>query len=355
MPDKKLITGRGAPRNTANPFLKNRLVTEHPEGLDEPLEEESRVSNIHLEYPKKVVNRVDSPDVPLNWSINPYQGCEHGCIYCYARNSHTYWGFSAGLDFEQEIMAKPAAPDLLRQYLSRKNYKPEAISLSGNTDCYQPIERKLQITRKLLEIFLEFRHPVGIITKNSLILRDLDILKPLAEMNLVHVMISITTLDENLRRTMEPRTSTASKRLETIRILTENKIPAGVMVAPVIPGLTSHEIPGILEAAAKAGAYSASYTMLRLNGQVAELFSDWIENHFPNKKNKVLNQVMQAHGGSLNDSRFGTRMRGEGPVADMVKQLFRQSRDRFFKNEPGPDYDYSHFRVPENNQQIRLF
>ncbi len=357
MSDKKSDkTGRGALSNTHNPFLKNRIVTEFPEGLDEPLDEVNRLIKVHLEYPKNVVNRVDSPDVPLNWSINPYQGCEHGCVYCYARNSHTYWGFSAGLDFEQQIMAKPDAPSLLRKYLTRKNYIPESISLSGNTDCYQPLERKMKITRQLLEIFLEFKHPVGIITKNSLILRDLDILKPLAELGLLGVMISITTLDEDLRSTLEPRTSTAKNRLKTIETLTQNNIPTGVMVAPVVPGLTSHEIPAILEASYNAGALSAGYTMLRLNGQIGELFSDWIEAHYPNKKDKVLNQVMEVHSGTLNDSRFGTRMRGEGPVAEIVKQLFKQTKTRLFADRKMPEFNYTHFKAPVDAKgQGKLF
>ncbi|MBL7812937.1 MAG: PA0069 family radical SAM protein [Bacteroidetes bacterium] len=355
--DKKIDkTGRGVKSNTDNPFLKNRLVTEFPEGLDEPLEEARRLTNIHTEFPKTVVNRVDSPDVPLNWSLNPYQGCEHGCVYCYARNSHTYWGYSAGLDFEQEIMAKPNAPDLLRKYLGRKGYVPEAISLSGNTDCYQPAERKLQITRRLLEVFLEYRHPVGLITKNSLILRDLDLLRELASYQLCGVMISITTLDEELRRKLEPRTPSVKNRLKTIETLNAAGIPAGVMAAPVIPGLTSHELPAILKAAADAGAVNAGYTLLRLNGQVAELFSEWIRTEYPDRADKVLNQTAEVHGGKLNDSRFGTRMKGQGPWADVVRQLFEQAKKQHFNGRKMPGFNCDLFRVPsDSNGQGKLF
>jgi DNA repair photolyase len=350
------ISGRGATKNTNNPYLKHSISVEFPEGLDEPLNDVNNFTKIHLDHPKKIVNKVDSPDVPINFSINPYQGCEHGCVYCYARNSHTFWGFSAGLDFEQQIVAKPNAPELLRKYLNREKYIPEAISLSGNTDCYQPIERKLKITRQLLEIFLEYKHPVGIITKNSLVLRDLDILQELAKENLVGVFVSITTLDESLRRRMEPRTSTAANRLKTIAQLSKHGVPVGVMVAPVIPGLTVHELPSILEAASENGALSAGYTMLRLNGQVAELFSDWIEQNYPLKKSKIIGQVSQVHGGKLNDSRWGTRMKGEGPVAEIVKQMFQQSKARHFTGRTMPAFETKHFRITnDSNGQGKLF
>lgn len=277
-------------------------------------------------------------------------------MYCYARNSHTYWGFSAGLDFEQQIMAKPTAPQLLKDFLSRKNYKPEAISISGNTDCYQPIERKMKITRQLLEVFLEFKHPVGIITKNSLILRDLDILIPLAKLGLVTVMISITTMDEILRRKMEPRTSTAANRINTIKALSEHGIPVGVMMAPIIPGLTSHEIPAILTKAANAGALEASYTILRLNGQVAELFEDWLETEYPNHKNKVLKQIKDTHGGEIHDSRFGTRMRGEGAISDSINQIFKQQKKILFSGRKFPELNHSIFAQPQDrNGQGKLF
>lgn len=353
--DKKHNNLRGAGSNTPNPYLSNRLVQEHPEGLDEEMDDVSRLTKVHIEFPKTVVNKVDSPDVPLNWSLNPYQGCEHGCVYCYARNSHTYWGFSAGLDFEQQIVAKPHAPNLLKIYLNRKNYKPEAISLSGNTDCYQPLERKMKITRELLEIFLDYRHPVGIITKNSLILRDLDLLKQLAALGLVNVMISITTLNEDLRRNMEPRTATAKRRLETVRELAEAGVPVGVMMAPIIPGLNSHEIPQLLEAAAGAGALEAGYTMLRLNGQVAELFEEWIRRVYPLKADKVLHQVAAVHGGKLNDSRFGKRMRGDGPVAESIQQLFKLHRKTIFGESKMPELRTDIFIRPDEDTQIKLF
>lgn len=357
MIDKKTDkTFRGAVSNKRNPFLKNKLVTEFPEGLDEPLDETNRITKIHMEYPREVVNKVDSPDIPMGYSLNPYQGCEHGCIYCYARNTHTYWGFSAGLDFEQQIMAKPDAPKLLRNFLSKKNYLPQPISLSGNTDCYQPTESKMRITRQILEVLLEFKNPVGIITKNSLVLRDLDILKPMAEMGLVCVFVSITTLDDELRRIMEPRTSTIRNRLKTIQVLTENGIPVGVMVAPVIPGLTLHEMPNIMKAAAENGAVSAGYTMVRLNGQIGELFTDWLDANYPLKKNKILNQISQAHGGQLNDSRWGTRMKGEGPVADIASQMFKQAREKYFGDKHLSPLNISHFKQPHDSKgQAKLF
>lgn len=352
----KLKKSRGAQSNIHNPFLKQKTVYEFPEGLDEEHVEAKRLIKVHKDYPRKVVNKVDSPDVPLNWSINPYQGCEHGCVYCYARNTHTYWGFSAGLDFEQQIMAKPNAPQLLRKFLSRKNHVPEAISLSGNTDCYQPLEKSMKITRQLLSVFLEFNHPVGIITKNSLILRDLDLLIPLANKNLVSVMVSITTMYNDLRRAMEPRTSTTANRLKTIETLSQNGIPVGVMVAPIIPGLTSEEIPEILKASAQAGAIEAGCTMLRLNGQIAEIFVEWISGFAPNKKEKILHQIGQVHGGKLNDSEIGRRMRGEGPIADAIHQLFKTMKKKYFGENKFPPFNYSHFKIPEpNTDQLRLF
>ncbi|MBK6446782.1 MAG: PA0069 family radical SAM protein [Bacteroidetes bacterium] len=348
------IKGRGAQLNTKNKYLRQELVTEHIEGLDEPLEL-SHTTQYFLEYPKKMVNRIDSPDIPSDFSMNPYQGCEHGCVYCYARNTHQYWGYSAGLDFESKIIVKPEAPALLEAELRKKSWKPAVIMLSGNTDCYQPAERKWKLTRRMLEVLLRFRNPVSMITKNNLILRDLDILKELAAMDLVHVAVSITSLDETLRLQLEPRTTTAKNRLKVIETLSKNNIPTMVMVAPIIPGLNSHEIPAIVEAAANCGARNAGMTIVRLNDSVAEIFKDWIHKTYPDRAEKVLNQIAECHGGKLSDSRFGTRMKGEGKLAESIRQLLHHSVDRFMANRTSPPYNKSLFRVPSPGGQMELF
>jgi DNA repair photolyase len=342
------LKGRGSQLNTANPYLKNRYVGEHIEGLDEPLLSNEATQYLY-ETPRKIVNKVNSPDVYMEYSLNPYQGCEHGCIYCYARNSHQYWGYSAGLDFERKIIVKQNAPELLRQHFMSKSWKPAVISVSGNTDCYQPIERKLRITRRLLETFLEFRNPVGIITKNSLIMRDIDILEELAKLNLVHVMVSITSLREELRLKMEPRTATARNRLSVIKALSSAGVPVGVMTAPVIPGLNSEEIPAIIEAAAAHGAVCAGYTIVRLNGSIGEIFTDWIHKAFPDRAEKVLHQVSECHSGNLNDSRFGTRMKGEGKIAESVRQLFQVAVKKHIKPSDF-EFNLSAFRRPPSGQ-----
>jgi DNA repair photolyase len=291
----------------------------------------------------------------MPYSANPYRGCEHGCVYCYARNSHTYQGFSAGLDFEQNIVAKPNAPELLEALFRKKSWQPAVISLSGNTDCYQPTERKLGITRRMLEVFLKFRNPVGIITKNALVLRDLDILQELAKLNLVSVNLSITTLDEGLRRKMEPRTASAKMRLQTVKRLHEAGVPVGIMNAPIIPGLNSSEIPDILQSAGEAGAQWAGMTMVRLNGAIGEIFTDWLKRELPDRADKVLSLIKQVHGGNLNDSRWGERMRGDGPVANAIHQLFKSSRERFIPMKEHP-IDLTAFRVPPlPGSQLGLF
>lgn len=350
----EMIKGRGAQINTANRFLKHELVTEHIEGLDEELQLSKSTQYLN-EFPKKIINSVNSPDLNFGFSMNPYQGCEHGCIYCYARNTHAYWGLSPGIDFETKILIKPEAPKLLEAELMKKNWKPAPIMLSGNTDCYQPAERKFRITRQLLEVALKFRNPVGMITKNKLILRDLDLLKQLAQLNLVHVMISITSLDEELRLNMEPRTATAKNRLEVVRTLNTNGIPTGVMVAPIIPGLNSHEIPDIIEAAANAGALKAGMTMVRLNGDIGEIFTNWIRKAYPDKAEKVLNKIRAAHGGNLNDSNYGRRMKGDGVEADSIHQLFKNSVKRFLSDRNFPKYDFTLFKRPALNGQLDLF
>ncbi|NJN41480.1 MAG: PA0069 family radical SAM protein [Flammeovirgaceae bacterium] len=339
--------GRGAQIKTENRFLNTHYSTEHPEGVDEPLLE-SPDTQLLFETPKKIVNRVDSPDVGMAYSLNPYQGCEHGCIYCYARNTHEYYGFSAGLDFESKIIAKPDAPRLLEKFLLQKTWNPVPIMLSGNTDCYQPQEKKLEITRKLLEIFSKYRHPVGMITKNSLILRDLDVLKDLAADRLIQIFISITTLNEELRRLMEPRTASALKRLQTIEQLSKAGIPVGVMNAPIIPGLNHHEIPAIMKSAADAGACGAGMTVVRLNGSIGKIFEDWLQKNFPERFTKVMNQIKSLHEGNINDSRFVKRMTGEGHIADIIHQLYRRAKKKYFEGRSMPPYNLTKFRKGAN-------
>ena len=348
------LKGRGAQVNTVNPFSKLTYVTEHIEGLDEPLITNEK-TEYYYEHPKKIVNKVESPDIPLMYSMNPYQGCEHGCVYCYARNVHTYWGFSAGLDFERKIIIKPDAPKLLAENFEKKSWQSSPIMLSGNTDCYQPIERKMEITRKILEVCLKYKNPVGVITKNSLILRDVDVLKQLAELKLVHVMVSIASLREELRQVLEPRTATSIKRLQVVEELNANGIACGVMTAPTIPGLNSEEIPSILKAAANAGAVCAGYTIVRLNGSVKDIFKDWLYKTFPDKADKVWHLIMECHGGDVSDSRFGARMRGDGAVATSISQLFKLSVKKYFKGRERYEYDLTIFERPGEKRQLSLF
>ncbi len=337
------LKGRGAQIKTGNKFLKAEYVTDHIEGLDEPLLS-SPTTQVFYESAKKIVNKIESPDLHGMYSINPYQGCEHGCIYCYARNTHEYWGFSAGLDFESKIIVKQNAPDLLEKFLLHPEWHAAPIMVSGNTDCYQPLERKFEITRKLLMIFLKYRHPVGMISKNSLITRDLDILSELAKENLIHVHISITTLNEDLRRVMEPRTASAKKRLLTVEALANAGIPIGIMNAPVIPGLNHHEIPNILKAASDHGAMGAGMTIVRLNGAIGKIFEDWLRKNFPDRFEKVWNQICAVHGGHVNDSIFGRRMTGEGNYAEAVQQLFQSSKKKYFQGRSMPPLDLTKFR-----------
>ncbi len=355
-PIEDYIKGRGAQTNPHNQFHNNELVFEHIEGLDEDFDYNPGTTKYFIDSTKAIVNKVTSPDIGPEWSMNPYRGCEHGCVYCYARNSHEYWGFSAGIDFESKIMVKPSAPQLLREYFMRRNYRPQAIMLSGNTDCYQPVEQKMQITREILKVFLECKHPVGIITKNALILRDLDILKELAAHNLVHVAISITTLDSDLQRRMEPRTSLPSKRLDAVRRLSEAGVPVMVMHAPVIPWLTDVETPQLVKACAEAGANRVAYTIVRLNGAVGGIFTDWVQKNYPMKAEKVLNAIKGMHDGKLSDSRFGRRMGGgDTPWYQVYVKQFEIATRRHFKNrELPPPYNYNDFQPPSKGQ-LSLF
>lgn len=315
------IKGRGSQINPPDPFarLSRESMKIDPDDIEEGKFRKTQFVEV---FPKTIVNKVKSPDVGMDYSLNAYQGCEHGCVYCYARNTHPYWGYSAGLEFESKIMVKKNAPDLLHRFLSRRSWQATPIVLSGNTDCYQPAEHQFKITRALLKTFLDFGHPVGIITKNSLILRDLDILMQLNRDQLVRVVISVTTLDDDLRQKMEPRTASVRKRLQTIALLAKEGIPVSVMVAPIIPGINDHEIMEIVRICALMGAQKAGYTMVRLNGDVETIFVDWLERSFPDRKEKVLHKIASCHGGKVGDSRFGTRMRGEGNIATIIKDQF---------------------------------
>ena len=345
--EQEYFKGRGAQIQSGNRFLERRIVAEHVEGIDEPLLLSPK-TEVRIEHPKSVVNPITSPDLGLSFSLNPYQGCEHGCIYCYARNSHEYYGYSAGIDFETKLMAKPDAPKLLEKKLLSKSWKVAPISLSGNTDCYQPLEKEMKITRELLKVFVKYRHPVGIITKNSLILRDLDLLQDLASDNLVQVYLSITTLEESLRRAMEPRTASGAKRLATLEALAKAGVPVAVMNAPIIPGLNHHEIPSIIREAAARGALGAGMTVVRLNGQLEEIFSDWLRKNFPDRFQKVMHQIAELHGGKVQDNQFGRRMKGEGVLAESIRQLFRQSRKKYMGDRSMPAFNLSAFRKGGN-------
>jgi DNA repair photolyase len=344
------IKGRGAQVNPTHRYAKTNYDAR------EIAEEEGKIIETkYLEvFPKKIVNVVNSPDIPLAYSMNPYEGCEHGCTYCYARNTHPYWGYSAGLDFERVILVKKNAPELLRAELSKKSWKPDSIMLSGNTDCYQPIERQLEITRKILKVLLEFKNPVGVITKNSMIQRDIDILSEMAKLQLATAVISITTANESLRRKMEPRTSTYKKRLETVEALSKHGIPVLVNIAPIIPGLNDIEILKIAKAASEAGALGISHNILRLPGEVEAIFTNWLEQHFPDRKDKVLNQVRSVHGGQIQDTRFGRRMRGEGTIAESVKQQMQIAKKKYFSGRLVPPVRTDLF-VNDHNRQQRLF
>jgi DNA repair photolyase len=346
------LKGRGAQFNPKNRFLKNERVKEHIEGIDDWVE-----PNVETQYledqAKGIVNKVDSPDVGMWYSMNPYQGCEHGCTYCYARNAHEYWGYSAGLDFERKIIVKKNAPDLLRKFLMNPKWECLPISLSGNTDCYQPAERKFRITRQLIEVCREFNQPVGIITKNAGILRDKDILRDLAAKNLVSVLVSITSLDEPLRQLMEPRTTTARQRLRTIRELSETGVRTGVMLGPMIPGLNEHEMQRIMKAASEAGATFSAYTFIRLNGAIKLIFRDWLYKCFPDRADKVWHFIEASHDGKVNDSRFGVRMRGEGNYAQLVAQQYARYAEKYGLNAERWELDCSQFRRP--GEQMKLF
>lgn len=341
--ENQVHRGRGASIHTENKFSIAKKGSFHIEGIDD-FEVSSPRTSFYNEYPQTIVSKNSSPDIPFNVSINPYQGCEHGCVYCYARESHQYWGMGAGLDFESKIIVKKNAPELLENMFLNPKWKVEPIMFSGNTDCYQPAERKLGLTRKLLEVCLKYRNPVSIITKNALILRDLDVLQELAKHGLVQIMISITTLNEILRRKLEPRTVSSVKRLDVVNKLATAGIPVGVMIAPVIPGLNMNEIPEIVKKSGEVGALDVSHTILRLNGKVEIIFRTWLEAVYPDKAEKILNQVQSTHGGQVSDSRFMKRMLGEGKISEMVTQMVKIARKKHFHKPGFPQFDLSKFR-----------
>lgn len=344
--------GRGAQYNTKNRFLKNEVTREHIEGIDDWSEESP--DTIYLEQEAKtIVNRVDSPDLSMAYSMNPYAGCEHGCIYCYARNVHEYWGYSAGLDFEQKIIVKVNAPKLLRKELMHPKWECLPIMLSGNTDCYQPAEQKYRLTRGLLEVCNEFNQPVGILTKNSWIIKDIDILQEMSRKRLVSAMVSVTSFNEDLRRVMEPRTTTAKQRLKTIEELSKAGVHTGVMLGPMIPGLNEHEMQRIMKEAAERGAKFTAYTFIRLNGAIKFLFHDWLYKNFPDRADKVWHLIEQSHDGKVNDTRWGVRMRGEGAIAQLVSQQYKKYGQLYGLNQDRWELDIKSFRRP--GEQGKLF
>jgi DNA repair photolyase len=345
------IHGRGASHDPPNRFETLHVERERWSDEDDPLPR----TRFFRDHTREIIATNDSPDVGLDAGINPYRGCEHGCVYCYARPTHEYLGFSAGLDFETKILVKPDAPDLLRRRLSSPRWRPRPLMLSGNTDPYQPAERRLKITRGVLEVLAEFRNPVAIITKNHLVTRDVDLLAALAAHDAVGVTLSVTSLRNDVQRVMEPRTSVPAKRLEAIRTLARAGIPVGVNVAPVIPGLTDQEIPGILQAAAEAGATTASFIVVRLPHGVKELFEQWLEQHFPDRKEKVLARLRSLHDGRLYDPSWNRRRRGEGPYAEQIRRMFEVAKRKAGMDGEGSPLSTAGFRRPASTDQRDLF
>jgi DNA repair photolyase len=344
------IHGRGAHDNPANRF---ESIHYEPDPDAPPDETPAPITQFFKDKTRSIIASNDSPDIGFEKSINPYRGCEHGCIYCYARPYHEYLGFSAGLDFETKILVKEDAPQLLRKELSSPKWEPQLVAISGVTDAYQPVERRLQITRRCLEVLAEFRNPVGIVTKNHLVTRDADYLGELARHDAAMVYVGVTTLDPALARIMEPRASAPAGRLAAVRELTAAGVPAGILIAPVIPGLNDHEIPAILAAAKEAGAVCAGHTILRLPHGIGELFENWLTQHFPDRKDKVINRIREIRGGKLNDPRFGARMHGEGEIADVIHQMFKLAKRKLGFGKR-PHLSTKAFRRP-NETPLSLF
>lgn len=359
--ENQKIKGRGSQFNLPNRFEEVHLDDSMNDGIEyfEPDEDAKKIPTVfYNDHSKSILVKNNSPDLGLGYSINPYRGCEHGCIYCYARPTHEYLGFSSGLDFETKIMVKKDAPKLLEEAFLKKSWEPQSVFFSGNTDCYQPVERKLEITRECLRVFLKFKNPVSIITKNALIQRDIDILKKMSELNLVRAVISITTLKKDLQRKMEPRTSSPSMRLQTIELLSSHGISTAVNIAPIIPGLTDEEIPSILKAASESGAKLAGRVMLRLPHSVKDLFVEWVKREFPDRANKILNRILDLRGGKLYDSTFGTRLTGEGKWAETVQKIFETNCNKYGMNKEKIPLATDLFRIPPgilNRNQFDLF
>jgi DNA repair photolyase len=348
-PEGPPLRGRGTGSNPANRFERRAFVPDPDPGAA-PLPR----TEFLRDAARSIISTNDSPDLGFEAGLNPYRGCEHGCAYCYARPTHEYLGFSAGLDFETKILVKEDAPDLLRRELSSPRWTPKTLALSGVTDPYQPVERRLGLVRRCLEVLAEFRNPVMIVTKNHLVTRDADLLAELARQEAAAAVLSVTTLDADLARTLEPRTSTPARRLEAVRTLAAAGIPTGVNVAPVIPGLTDHELPAILEAAAGAGAVFAGHSLLRLPHGVKDLFEGWLAEHRPDRKERVLRRLREVRGGALNDPRFGSRMTGEGIYAEQIHALFRLGCRKHGLDRPAPELSAAAFRVPPG-PQLTLF
>ncbi|MBO9667152.1 MAG: PA0069 family radical SAM protein [Bdellovibrio sp.] len=344
---RKDIRGRGASSNIPNRFDSLQFQAE-PQDFDNYLEEDKPrlQTQVLKDSSRTVLTKNDSPDIGFTYSVNPYRGCEHGCIYCYARPTHEYLGFSAGLDFESKILIKENAPELLEEALMKKSWQPEVIVMSGVTDCYQPLERKYELTRGCLKVLAKFKNPGTIITKNFLVTRDIDVLQEMAAFDGIQVVISITSLDDDLIKVLEPRTSRPASRLKAIEMLAKAGIPVSVNVAPMILGLTDHEMPAILKAAADAGATSAGYTLMRLPLAVAPLFEEWLDVHRPLRKSKVIEAVKDVRGGKMNDANFGSRMHGEGPRAQQLSQVFEIYSRKYKLNERSFRLSAKHFKRP---------
>ncbi len=348
------LSGRGAGSNQGSRFLQHQRAAVD-DGWEREIPDNPR-TQLLIDSSRSILNRNQSPDVPFDRSINPYKGCEHGCIYCFARPTHAYLDLSPGLDFETRIYHKPDAPTLLRRELAKPGYSAAPIALGINTDAYQPSERRLRLTRALLEVLLEHRHPLSIVTKSALIERDLDLLTPLAELNLLQVMLSITGLDGELSRRMEPRAAAPARRLQTLRTLTGHGIPTGVLFAPLIPALNDHDLEAVLEAASDAGATSAGYVMLRLPHEVGPLFTEWLQQNYPLKAEHVMNAIRGVRGGKNYTAKFGERMTGSGDYATLIAQRFRLACRRLGLNREDRKLDCSKFQVPAAaGDQLALF
>jgi DNA repair photolyase len=350
---------RGAAYNPPNRFEAQHITFEEPLLDDDGELIEPRTTFLRDDT-QTILASNDSPDIPFKYGCSPYRGCEHGCAYCFARPFHNYLGFSAGIDFETKILVKERAPELLRAELSKRSWHPQTVAMSGITDVYQPVERRLRLTRQCLEVFAEFRNPVSLITKNHLITRDADVLGELAKWNATSVCISLTTLDADLQKKLEPRASSPTRRLDAIATLSAAGVPVRVLTAPIIPGITDHEIPALLKAAAQAGAIGAGYTILRLPYAVAPLFEEWLERHMPGHKDKVLGRIREMRGGKLYDAKWGQRMKGDGPLAEQIGTFFEVAKRRagfggedLAVQQVAHEVTAEHFRVP--SAQLDLF